>query len=525
MMRRVLIAMLIAASTTVTLATQTADLRNAAPAASCESLSDLKLADTTITIAVRQPAGQFSPAGAQGRGTNGPGFAVPAFCRVAATLKPTPASNVKIEVWIPDAAAWNGKFLGTGNGGAGGVISYQALVNGLQRGFATTNTDMGTTTTGLDFSFGVGHPEMVKDWGYRSTHLMTVIAKAIVSAYYGRAPRFSFFTGCSTGGHQAITEAHRYPDDYNGIVAGAPANNRVRLHMVGAWNYAATHDDPASYIPPAKLPMINRAVLAACDGLDGIVDGVIDDPRRCHFDPATIQCPSASADAANCLTAPQAGALKKIYAGPHNPRTGERIFPGMYPGGEVNPLGLERTLATAPDAGRPRPAPGLAPWTSGWKGPDFDWDKDVATVVGELGPILDDADPNLTAFRNRGGKLILYSGWADPLIPAADVVDYYEGLQKAMGGASATLEFARLFMVPGMGHCGGGTSPNRFDALAALEPWVEKGTAPGTLVASRVGQGGVTERTRPLCPYPSVAHWTGVGSTDDAANFTCGAPR
>jgi feruloyl esterase len=294
----------------------------------------------------------------------------------------------------------------------------------------------------------------------------------------------------------------------------------VRLHLVGYWNYAATHDDPASYIPPAKLPVINHAVIAACDAIDGIVDGAIDDPRRCRFDPAALQC--ASGDGPNCLTVPQVAALKKIYDGPRNPRTHELIFPGMYPGSEVNPLGLDRTLANAPDSGRPRPAAGLAIWTS-WKGPEFDWDKDATAVVNELSPILDDADPDLATFKQRGGKLILYTGWADPLIPAADLVNYYEGLQKKQGGAQQAAEFARLFMVPGMGHCSGGTTPNRFDSLGALEAWVEKGAAPDRIVASRTVQ-GVTDRTRPLCVYPQVARWTGVGSVDDAANFACVKP-
>jgi len=486
------------------------------PSGSCEALSGLKLQDTTITTAAAVAAGPFKP----NANASAPAMTVPAFCRVAATLKPTPESNIRIEVWLPPAETWNGKFLGTGNGGAGGVISYPALANGLAKGYATTNTDMGTTTTGLDFSFGIGHREMVVDWGYRATHLMTQVAKQVAKSYYTRDPQQSYFMGCSTGGHQALTEARRYPEDYNGIVAGDPANNRVRLHMVGYWNYEATHNDPASYIPTTKLPMINRAVLDACDKIDGLGDAIIDDPRKCRFDPAAIACKGS--DSADCLTAPQVAALKKIYQGPRNPRTGETIFPGMYLGSEVNPLGLDRTLANAPDSGRPSPPPGLAIWTN-WKGPAYDWDKDATMVINELSPVLDDADPDLTAFRRRGGKLLLYTGWADPLIPAADLVNYYEGMQKKMGGASATAEFARLFMVPGMGHCAGGTSPNRFDALAALEPWVEKGTAPEKMIASQVAQ-GATVRTRPLCPYPQVAKWNGTGSSDDAANFTCRQP-
>ncbi len=495
------------------------------PPATCESLASLALPDTTITSATAVPAGPFSLPGAQGRvGATAPSLTVPAFCRVAATLKPTPESHIKIEVWLPTAEGWNGKLLGTGNGGAGGVISYPSLLNGLQRGFATANTDMGTTTTGLDFSFGIGHPEIVKDWGYRSTHLMTVAAKQLIDTFYGRAPRLSYFTGCSTGGHQAMTEAQRFPEDYNGIVSGDPANNRVRLHVVNIWNYDATHVDPESYFPIAKARRINTAVLAACDKLDGIEDGIIDDPRRCHFDPATIVCKNG--DAPDCLTEKQAAALEKIYAGPRNPRTGEQIFPGMSPGGEVNTLGLDRTLAVSPATtpGALKVVGQVANWVPGFKGPNFDFDRDMAAIDAELGPILNDVNPDLSALKKRGGKLIMYTGWADPLIPAQDLVNYYEKVERAMGGRQKTQEFARLFMVPGMGHCSGGTSPNQFDALSALDQWVDKGTTPDSIVASHRAS-GVVDRTRPLCPYPQVAKWKGTGSIDDAANFACVSER
>jgi feruloyl esterase len=473
---------------------------SALQAATCESLSSLVLADTTITSAANAPA-----AGAT-------------VCRVAATIKPSPESHIRIEVWLPAAAAWNGKYLGTGNGGAGGSIANGALAAGIAKGYATANTDMGTTTTGLNFSFGVDHLDLVKDWGYRSTHLMTVTAKQIIRAYYGNQPKYSYFAGCSTGGHQAMTEAERFPDDYDGIVSGDPANNRTRLHTVGFWNYAATHDNLASWIPPSKLPMITKAVVTACDALDGIVDGVIDDPRRCKFDPMSLLC--TAGDAPNCLTEPQAVALKKIYAGPHNPRTGELVFPGMSPGSEINPLGLTITLGTAADAPRPN-TKGLVDWAPDYKGPNFDFDKDTATVDGYLGKLLNDVNPDLSAFKKHGGKLILYTGWADPLIPAQDTVNFYESVEQKMG--DHTSDFARLFMVPGMGHCSGGYGPNRFDALSALEPWVETGKAPEKIVAAKIVN-GVTERTRPLCPYPQVARWKGIGSTDNAVNFVCVNP-
>ena len=485
----------------------------------CAGLAHLALPETTITSAASVPAGPYTPPTAQGRPGGAPSSPRPAFCQVAATLKPTPESTIKIEVWLPERDSWNGKLLGAGNGGAGGVMAYAALLNGLQRGFAAANTDMGTTTTGLDFSFGVGHPEMVKDWGYRSTHVMTVVAKQVIDAFYGRAPRLSYFTGCSTGGHQAMTEAQRFPGDYNGIVSGDPANNRTHVHVVGIWNYDATHIDPESYFPLSKTRMIHAAVLAACDTLDGIADGIIDDPRRCAFDPATIVCKNG--DAPDCLTAKQAVALENIYAGPSNPRTGAQIFPGMSPGSEVNPLGLDRTLAGQPTTAGPLRVIGtLVNWATGFKGPSFDFDRDMAIVDAELGPILNDVNPDLSALQKRGGKLLMYTGWADPLIPARDLVNYYEQVERTMGGREKTGAFARLFMVPGMGHCSAGTSPNQFDALGALDQWVEKGVAPASIVAAHRASGAV-DRTRPLCPYPQVAKWKGAGSTDEAANFAC----
>jgi len=480
-----------------------------AAALDCEKLTSLKLPDTSITLAAEVKAADALPSARGGKLT-----APAPFCRVALLIQPTPVSHINVEVWLPPAANWNGKFLGTGNGGAAGVVALQAMLPGLQKGYATANTDMGTNTAGLDFSFGIGHPEMVEDFAYRSTHLMTVMSKQIIRAYYGREAKYSYFTGCSTGGHQALTEAQRFPDDYNGIVAGAPANNRTHLHVVGRWNYMVTHDDPEAYFPPDKLPMVHKAILAACDGLDGVVDGVIDDPRRCNFDPSTLVC-----DGPNCLTAKQANALKKVFAGPRNPRTGELIFPGMYPGSEMNPPGLPSLLANPPGTTQPA-ARDLVMWAPSYKGPGFDFDQDQKTLDEEVGPIVNDVRADLSPFQKHGGKLLFYSGWADPLIPAGEVVRYYEKVEATMGGPQSTQLFTRLFMVPGMGHCAGGTGPNRFDALSALEPWVEKNVAPEKIVASQVS-GGVTERTRPLCPYPQVARWNGTGSTNDAANFVC----
>jgi len=255
--------------------------------------------------------------------------------------------------------------------------------------------------------------------------------------------------------------------------------------MANYWNWEATHADPASYIPTAKLPMINKAVLAACDALDGLTDGIIDDPRKCTFDPAALTCKAG--DAPDCLTAPQVTALTKIYQGPKNPRTGAVIFPGMYRGSEINPLGLDRTLANPPDSARPRPAPGLAIWTN-WKGPAYDWDKDATAVINELAPILDDADPDLTAFKARGGKLLLYHGWNDQFVAPVNSINYYESVRSGPAKDKAATSM-RLFMMPGTNHCRGGDGPNAFDQMAALEQWVEKNEAPVRVTASHCTNG------------------------------------
>ena len=303
-----------------------------AGAATCESLASLKLPDTTITSAQSVGAGAFTmPSGGF---TPSPISAnsLPPFCRVSATLRPSQDSDIKIEVWLP-AADWNGKFQGVGNGGWTGSISYDALMAALQRGYASASTDTGHAGGVVDGSFALGHPEKVVDFGYRAVHEMTVQAKAIVAAYYDKRPRYSYWIGCSSGGKQGLKEAQRYPNDYDGIIAGAPANNWIHLMTSVVWLGAATHQDPASFIPPSKYRMMHDAVIQACDATDGLRDGLIDDPRQCHFDPKVLACPGA--DAPTCLTAPQVEAAKKIYGPATNPRTGQAIFPGLEPGSEL----------------------------------------------------------------------------------------------------------------------------------------------------------------------------------------------
>ena len=398
------------------------------------------------------------------------------------------------------------------------------MATALRRGYAAASTDTGHT--GDDMRFGQGHPEKLIDYGHRAIHVMTEAAKLIVRNAAGRFAERSYFVGCSAGGQQALSEAQRYPDDYDGIVAGDPANNRIRQTFGFLASWIATHDtDGASIIPPAKLALLTRSAVAACDAVDGLKDGLIDDPRRCTFDPATVACTS-SADDASCLTAPQVAAAKRMYEGTKHPRTGELIFTGW-------PRGSEGFGAVASQGWRQYILDPVAPMRSDffryWLFHDPNWDfrtvdleRDLAYAEQKL-PFLAAVEKDLTAFKKRGGKLLSYTGWLDPVVPLQDTVAYYEGVTKAMGGPAATRDFYRLFMAPGMGHCAGGPGPNQFDALGALEQWVEKGVAPDSMVATHSTSGKV-DRTRPLCPYPQVARYKGTGSIDEAASFSCVNP-
>jgi feruloyl esterase len=489
----------------------------AATADSCESLAALAVPHAAVTRAQTVPAGRFAgtPAGILESGAQGfrPYSDLPEFCRVAATLAPSADSDIKIEVWMP-VAGWNGKFQAVGNGGWAGQISLQALAASLGRGYAVAATDTGHATR--DGSFALGHPEKLIDFSYRAVHEMTIAAKAFVRAFYGRPQRWSYWEGCSTGGRQGLKEAQRYPDDFDGIIAGAPANYMTHMLAQGLWVAQATLADPARFIPPAKYPAIHRAALAACDALDGVVDGVIDDPRRCHFDPQSIQCPGE--ETATCLTAGQVEAARRIYAPLVNPRTGAEIFPGLEPGSELGWAGL---------AGGPAPISIATDYfryivfgNPAWDYRTIDFDKDVA-LADALDNGADNAiDPNLSAFVRRGGRLLLYHGWSDMLIAPRNTVNYYTSVVQAFGSAAAVNDSIRLFMAPGMGHCVGGDGPSNFDKLSVLERWVEQQVPPDRIVAFRLASGKV-DRTRPLCPYPQVAVYSGSGSTDDAANFAC----
>jgi feruloyl esterase len=489
----------------------------------CENLTSLKIPNATITSATSiNPPPDLTiplPPGPAGPGSN-LDVAVP-LCRVVAVSMPTSDSHITFEVWLPPAATWNGKFEAVGNGGFIGQIGYGALATALKRGYATAGTDTGHAS-GNDESWALGHPEKLVDWSYRAVHEMTVDSKLIVQAFYGTSAKLAYWNGCSTGGKQGLTEAQRYPTDYDGIIAGAPANYITHLQAGGeytTWVALKDGDSASGYIPPAKLPALHKAALDACDAKDGVTDGVIEDPTRCPFAPKVIQC--SGADGPDCLTAPQVKTAELIYAGAKY-ANGKQIFPGFEPGSE---LGWNRTLAGPVSASIGN---GFFQYMvfgdPNWDFHTFDVDRDTHVADRKLGPIVNAIDPNLEPFKAHGGKMIMYHGWADQAIAPMNSVNYYASVTAALGGPQKTQDFLRLFMVPGMGHCQGGPGPNTFDSLTALEQWRENGVAPVEMVASHSTK-GVMDATRPLCPVPQAAIYKGTGDPNDAANFTCGNPN
>jgi Tannase and feruloyl esterase len=479
--------------------------------ASCESLAQFKVDHGEIATAQAVPAGPFTVQGFMGARK----IALPAFCSVKLTLRPTSDSDIRIEVWLP-ASGWNGRLEAVGNGGLAGSIGEDEMAGALGTGYATTGTDTGHAGSPITGDWALGHPEKVIDFGYRAVHLMTVEAKALIAAYYGSPAKYAYWNGCSEGGGQALSEAQRFPDDYDGILAGAPANYFNHLQMGGNWISQAIHEDPASMISPAKLPAITAAVLADCDALDGVKDGVLEDPRQCHFDPGKLLCKGDENN--SCLTAPQIAGLKKVYDGAKNPRTGAQVFPGLVRGGEAGwGFWVAGTQAPPMNAQHLIMVSGLSNLV--FDGPKWDWktfdfDQDVAFADKKVGGAINQINPDLSGFKKHGGKLFQYHGWNDPAISPLNSIDYFNSVQKKMGDTS---DFYRLFMIPGMEHCMGGPGASDFDHMNVIVKWVEDGVAPDRVVAKR------GTRTHPLCPYPKVAKYNGSDSTDDAANFSCAA--
>jgi len=501
-------------------------------AATCESLASLTLPQTTITTAASVPAGQFTPAA----GTSIP---VPAAaCRVAGSIKPSKDSDIRFEVWMP-AANWNGKLQGIGNGGFAGDIGYPSLAGLSGDGYAAVSTDTGHAADGLNASWALGHPEKVIDFGHRAIHEAAIAAKAIVAAFYGSQPARAYFASCSNGGRQALMEAQRYPDDYDGILAGAPANYWTHNLTSGLTDFMI-QSDPATALSPAKLPAIEAAALASCDAADGVKDDVIGDPSSCKFDPAVLLCPGTETNA--CLTAGQIDGLKRFLAGPQL-SSGKTIFPGHAIGGVTGTGGWPGWL-TGSGAGARAVGPsfGIGFYTNmvferaDWDPRTFSIDRDLKIADEKLAATLNATDPDLSRFARRGGKLIVYHGWSDAAIAPTNAIDYYNSVVTKLG-ATSTNTFMRLYMVPGMQHCAGGPGVTSFgqsgaapsdrahNILTALRAWVEENVAPQEIIATKYRPGSTTDvfRTRPLCPHPQVARWKGEGNTDDAANFTCRA--
>jgi feruloyl esterase len=496
------------------------DPRPIAAPAPCEGLASLAIPNGTITLAQPVSAGAFSPApsgGAAGADDAQQSLKVPvAFCRVAATLTPSSDSRILIEVWMP-LANWNQKFQAVGNGAFNGTIAYPAMATALGRGYATASTDTGHT--GNTASFGLGHPEKVVDFGWRAVHEMTVAAKTIVAAHYaGERLRLSYWNGCSAGGRQALKAAQRFPADFDGIIAGAPGLDWTGRASQAMRVASALEKSPASRLLQPQRELLHRAVVEACDMGDGLKDGLIADPRRCTFDPAVLQCKGS--DEATCLTAPQVATARLIYSDGVNSKT-KRSIAGLRPGSELGWTDSGWTAsarATGLDQFR-----FLVKGDANWDPRTFDFESDLVRAEDADRDTINALDPNLAPFFSRGGKLIQYHGWSDPQISPANSVQYYERVVQTLGGVDNVAGSYRLFMAPGMGHCGGGEGPNTFDMVTALERWVEQGQAPHQILASHVAR-GVTGRTRPLCPFPQIAQYTGSGSIDEAANFTCQAP-
>ena len=515
--------------------------------AACERLASLSLSNATITLAQVVNAGAFVPPGNSsarggggssafagtlgpvpdvpgrvtantaglGLGYNGgrgipPFSALPAFCRVAATLKPSPSSDIRMEMWLP-VAGWSGHFRGTSPNGLGGVVNYNAMGVGLTDGFAVAGTDTGHQ--GGDTAWMLD-AEKITDFAGRAMHETTVAGKALAAAYYGAPPKYSYMIECGGGSAAALHEVQQYPADYNGVVVGGHAAHLTRQIFGQLWLWMAAHPDGVAILPAAKLTVLHDAVLAKCDRLDGVKDGLLEDPTRCTFDPKEIAC--TSTDGLNCLTAPQVEAAQKIYAGPINPRTHERIWSPLYRGSELDwsfftdspaPIGIAtgalRMILDDPS----------------WDYRMIDFDRHVALADRSDIARVSASNPNVSDFVRRGGRLILSGGWNNALVPAGAVVDYYTRVRSTIG-APDTDRSVRLYMVPGMIECNGGPGTDTFDMLGAMRRWVERSQAPSEVIASRVEHGRVV-RTRPLCPYPQTATYKGSGSTDEAKNFMC----
>jgi len=501
-------------------------------AADCAAMKELRLEGTTITMAEAVTSGRVDLPGM------GPVEGLPGFCRVTGLLRPTGDSKIHFEVWMPEKE-WNGRLLGSGNGGFAGAIYYQQLEGYLKRGFAVAGSDAGHQAEGTDASWAYGHPEKVKDFGWRAVHLMTERAKQIIQAYYGKAQNKAYFDACSDGGREALVEAQRFPEDYDGILAGAPANAWSTMLAAGVAGMQKL-GDPRGYIPDSKLGAIQKAALDACDAQDGVKDGIVNDPAKCGFDPTALKCKSE--DELDCLTQPQIETLKMLYTGGKN-AGGQILFPGFTPGDETG--WKEWVMGEDPEAALM--ARFIRNYFRYMVTGDATWNPQTADVdameklsQAKMATDLDATNANLGRFAARGGKLILYHGWNDPAISPWNTVAYYKQVQQTMGAEKAA-GFTRLYMAPGMEHCNGGPGPSalgqfglgpakgpEYGLFDSLEDWVEKGAPAEDVFATKYAPGADGKvkavMTRPLCAYPKVVKYKGTGATEDAGSFECAVP-
>ncbi len=500
-----------------------------AQTSACTQLASRPFAHTQISSARDVAAGPFV---ATRKGPfHTPAIVLPAFCRVKGVV----SQHIGFELWLPEQG-WNGRLLALGSGGFGGFVNDGQLASMLAKGYAVTANDTGHTGQKRAW---MRDPVTRRAWGHSATHVVIGPAKEMVRAFYKRGPAYSYFAGCSTGGAQAMEEAQFYPDDFDGIVAGSPGMYYSHLMLSFLWGLKTSTDH--AKLSPQKLQLLNKAVMKECDAEDGIEDGLLENPLACHFDPGQLLCEDRGSD--SCLTRQEIETVKLIYQGPRNPRTGAQIYPGFVFGSEASPMFVGRlavaygwSLIQGPLATQ-YAIPLLKNMVFGkdWNWKSFDWDHDVTRVDRAVHADIDATNPDLRAFRQHGGKLIMIQGWGDPYNAQTYPIEYrdqvidvfaaHDGLQEATKMVNG---FFRLFMAPGMGHCIGGPGPSKADTLPALRVWVETGRAPGRLVAHRVsfpGEATSSPMSRPLCPYPETAHWTGKGSTNEAKNFVCRVPK
>ncbi|MDB5972596.1 MAG: Tannase and feruloyl esterase [Hydrocarboniphaga sp.] len=483
-------------------------------AGDCAALASLVLEGATISTVEAVPAGTFTtpPQIALPSKT----YTVPAFCRVALSIAPSALT----EVWLP-TDTWNTLLGGWGNGGSTGVVMYDAMASSLNGGYATVSSDLGHQSTAEDVSWANGRPDLVEDFGYNITHAMTVIAKQLVAAYYGTPQTRAYFGGFSAGGRQALMEASRYPEDYDGINSGAPAQNWTRLMDGLVWQSLAVLGDSslAAYPSADQVNALAAAVMASCDGLDGLVDGQITDPTACKYDPVALSCDTSTAS--TCLSKKQVKAIQTLYK-PLKNSAGDKLYPAVIHGSEFE--WACSFVGTAPYNGysyllSQEYFQNMVYEATSWDFRSFNPDVDVPFADNKLADTLNGSSPNLDAFNARGGKLLLWHGWSDGLITPLATVDYYNAL-KSRYGKSVLNGFAKLYMVPAFGHCGS-YGPSVFDTLSPLRAWVEQGTEPQAILALQLDSSGAVTRTRPLCPYPKQAVYKGVGNINLAKNFSC----